>query len=239
MAITSITLWPGEASPQDVKLTLQPAQAADPGTDIYLFPLALDAARAPLVITLKAASSGDIVLAPVADVPTVSASQAIVLFTLGVPVVGGAASIVAAGIASAEALGQPALAASIGATAIASAESFGALDLQIVVDMAGIASAEAIGQPAVSVAGSAWDILDAGGIASEEAFGLATVAPYVEPEVVPGFGGRPYRGPDVFYISGVGGIPSAEAFGRPVIGLGARSRARRQREARELAGRWI
>lgn len=94
--------------------------------------------------------------------------------------------------------------------AVATIEAFGALDLQIVV-------------------------ADVGGIASDEAIGLPVVSPYVEPQPEPGFGGsaRPWRASPAAIV-GAGGIASAQAFGLPAVASGARSAARRRREAREL-----
>lgn len=127
---------------------------------------------------------------------------------IGAPAV--ATTIAAAGIASGDGIGQPAIALAIGAAAVATIEAFGALDLQIVV-------------------------ADVGGIASDEAIGLPVVSPYVEPQPEPGFGGsaRPWRASPAAIV-GAGGIASAQAFGLPAVASGARSAARRRREAREL-----
>jgi hypothetical protein len=60
--------------------------------------------------------------------------------------------IVAAGIPSAEAFGQPSLAATITAAGIATAEAFGQPSLAAAIMAAGIASAEAIGRPIIGAA---------------------------------------------------------------------------------------
>ena len=105
-----------------------------------------------------------------------------------------AATIGAAGIAGAEAFGQPVVAgagATIDVAGIATAEAFGAPALAAGIDAAGIASAEAFGQPALA-AGVA-----AAGIASAEAFGLAALVLEID----------------------CTGIATGEAFGQPVVGV--------------------
>ena len=83
------------------------------------------------------------------------------------------------------------------------------------------------------------DIIDAGGIASEEAVGQPYLTFESEPTVEPGFGGHPRRAPAPHRIVAAGGIASAEAFGRPTASAGVRSRARRAREMNELRGHFL
>lgn len=99
-------------------------------------------------------------------------------------------------------------------------------------------ASKALGLPVVSVPGAAWEIV-ASGIASGELFGLATVAPYVEPEFIGGGAVVPLRHLPAHRIGGAGRILSEEVFGRPLVAPGQRSRARRARDARELSGRWF
>jgi hypothetical protein len=105
------------------------------------------------------------------------------------------AAIEAAGIASAEAFGALDVAAIVAAAGIASAEAFGAAVVAATVGAAGISSAEAIGQPTVAGAGAT---IDVAGIASAEAFGLAALVLEID----------------------CTGIVSAEALGQPVVDVG-------------------
>lgn len=148
------------------------------------------------------------------------------------------ATVSAAGISGGETVSAPDVSAGISAAGIASGEAIGDQGVSAVIASAGIASAEEIGQPVVSIPGAAWDIFVAG-IASEELFGLATVAPYVEPEFIGGCAVTPLRFLPAHRIGGAGRIPSTEVFGRPLIASGMRSARRRAREMRELSGRWI
>jgi hypothetical protein len=127
---------------------------------------------------------------------------------------GGGASITGAGqIASAEALGQPALSVGIAAAGVASAEAFGAVAVSAGVSAAGIATAEAFGSPSVSPS------VSAAGVASAEAFGSPALAVAIG---AAGIGtGEAFGQPSVS-ISGeviAVGIQSAEAFGAPTISI--------------------
>lgn len=118
---------------------------------------------------------------PLNDAPGGAASITGAGQIAGAEAFGGAAlapAISAAGVASAEAFGQPAVsvAAAIVAAGVAGAEAFGAPVVAAGVAAAGIASAEASGQPAVAAT------VAAAGVASAEAFGAAVVAATIAAE---------------------------------------------------------
>ena len=210
------------------------------GGNVILYPFLtpLIVAGGGSIIGAGAIASGEAIGQP--TVSAVSGAQDIIgagqiagAESIGAPSI--SVTVSASAIASAESIGAPSIAATIAAAAIGSIETFGALDLQIVVSGSGIDSGEAVGQPVVSIPGAAWDITNAGGIVTEEAFGLATVAPYVAPDVGASFGGRLWRAPpEAAHIRGAGNIASGEIIGHPVISAGKRSRARRLREQRQL-----
>lgn len=145
-------------------------------------------------------------------------------------------AIAAAGIASAESHGAATISAEVSGASIPSAETFGAPALNAVIQSSGIASAEAFGQPSVSVAGATQEITGSGGIASEESFAAPTVVVassgartfrrYTGPQLVPTL----WPMPSVHYIHGTVSISSSEAFGRPIVTLGARAKKKREEE---------
>lgn len=146
----------------------------------------------------------------------------------------GDVGIVASGIPSAEAFGEPAIAAAVAPAGVASAEAFGSPSVAAVIAAASIASGEAFGVPEVGD-----HVIVATGIASAEAFGVPTVGDLPAPAASPNYlGGGPRRPrlkqpratpAEVRQIPAhalrVVGIGSEEAFGRPsvVASLGTRS----------------
>ncbi len=129
---------------------------------------------------------------------------------------GGAASITGAGqIASAEALGQPALNVNIAAVGVTSGEALGSPAVAATVAASGIASTEAAGSPAIAAA------VSGSGIASAEAFGSAAVAATVDTAGIASAEavGAPAVGGDPAADITAAGIASAEAFGSPVVGV--------------------
>lgn len=107
------------------------------------------------------------------------------------------------GIASANALGQPALTLTVASSGSASAEAHGTASVQVGVTPGEIASAEAFGAP------SAEARTDAVAIASAEALGAPSVSTAL----------------DIIVF----GIASAEVFGEPTVLLAAEGGARRWR----------
>jgi hypothetical protein len=88
-------------------------------------------------------------------------------------VTGGGGIVGAGGIASAEALGTPAVQARLVASGIASSEAFGSPGVLARIGPAGIPSEESFGLPTVTVV--SMGIVGAGGIASAEAVGRPRV----------------------------------------------------------------
>lgn len=205
----------------------------------------------------SAEAVGQPTVVPVVDVAGIVSAQAI-----GQPAV--SAVIAAAGIPTAEALGQPSLVPEIASIGIATAENSGtpelhavitALgtpsasapglpDISAVVESAGIETAEAIGQPAVDDQTSPHEIQGVGGIASQEAGGTPIVASVAVPVAGQTGGGRFIPGkryrpeiiiePAPHVVGDVGGIPTAEAVGRPRITPGPWRRPRQTREEEYL-----
>lgn len=122
-----------------------------------------------------------------------------------------AASLVLAGIASAEAIGTPGIGAGVAGAGITSEEAFGPPVVGASIVGQGISSAEALGEPTVGPA-----VLGAG-LASEEAFGQPAIAASVDAAGIAS--GETFGEPTVF-VSGeilAAGIPSEEAFGQPTV----------------------
>ena len=122
------------------------------------------------------------------------------------------ATIVAAGIASAEAFGSPAIGVTIDAAGIASGEAFGQPTVgspAATIDVAGIASGEAFGSPAVGVT------VNTAGIATGEAFGSPAVAVVVNAAGITT--GEAFGQPALRPTISAAGIASGEAFGSPAV----------------------
>lgn len=124
----------------------------------------------------------------------------------------GGGTIVCAGIASAEAIGQPTISVQVAAAGVASAQAIGAPVVAAQVAAAGIATAEASGQPAVSVQ------IAAAGIASAEAIGQPTVGSAAATIDAAGIASAEAHGaPAVSAQVAAAGIASAQAIGQPAI----------------------
>jgi hypothetical protein len=147
-----------------------------------------------------------------------------------------ALGITLAGIATAEVHGSQSAALDASVAGIETGEIHGVQSLTLTTALAGAGSEEAFGTAVVAPAGGAIELTDIGGIASAETFGDPGVAavPLVtisddeiefwgewvsieelirklQPEIPPA--------PQPILISGVGGIPSGEAFGRPIVSI--------------------
>jgi hypothetical protein len=112
-------------------------------------------------------------------------------------------------IASLEAIGSPDVAASVGAAGIAGAEVFGQPAVSAVIIPAGIASAEAIGQPSVAAT------IQAVAIAGVEAFGQPSISAGINAAGITSL--EAVGQPSVSVTIGAAGIPSTESFGLPTV----------------------
>lgn len=131
----------------------------------------------------------------------------------------GTATISAAGIASAEQLGQPVVGPSIAAAGVSSTEALGSPAVVAAIAAAAVASAQALGEPTVLIA------IECAGIPSSEAFGecAVTLQPMPSRAGTAILGGGPRRRPRLKTIPPhrlvAAGIESGEAFGRPTVQL--------------------
>lgn len=131
---------------------------------------------------------------------------------IGQPAV--APQIVAAGVATGEAIGAPGVAGQVAASGVVSAEAEGQPAVAAGIAAAGIASGEAIGQPVVGSAAASIDCSGAG-IASAEAVGSAAVAAQVAATGIATAeaSGQPAVGVQI----AAAGLASAEAIGSPAL----------------------
>src|SRR3990170_627327 len=122
----------------------------------------------------------------------------------------------AGNIASAEAIGSPAVAVAVSSASIVSAEALGLAVLSVNLTTSGIAGAELFGSPTVSTDAF---ITNAGGIASAEALGSPALAVDL---ITSGIAGaEAFGSPGLSLNLTTSGIAGAEAFGSPTVSTDA------------------